>query len=258
MEGVSFPHINELTTDLLTRMQNILGEKLVGLYFYGSITWGDFDEENSDIDMLAALQSDITPNEFEALKKMHEDFTNQHKSWYDRIEVQYLSMTGLQTFKTQKTKMAIISPGENFHMVEAGREWLMNWYFVQEYGVTFFGPSAKSFIDPISKAEFLQAVKDHAVQWREYVSGTKHSRAFQAYAILTLCRAYYTTQHGEQVSKDKAALWAQKEMPQWASLITNAVAWRRDFRNKNVHDEDTYTETVKFVNFVIDKITKNK
>jgi hypothetical protein len=255
MDAISYPHINELTADLLTRMQAILGEKLVGLYFYGSITWGDFDEENSDIDMLAALQSDLTDAEIDSLKKMHEDFTNQHKSWYDRIEVQYLSISGLQTFKTQKTKMAVISPGENFHMVEAGKEWLMNWYFVQEYGVTFFGPSPKNLIEPITKAEFLQTVKEHALTWREYVTGTKHSRGFQAYAILTLCRALYAIKVGEQTSKQKAAFWAEKELPEWATLIQNALVWRKDFRNKNVDNESTYPQTEKFVHFVIDKIS---
>jgi len=254
MQQVTYPHINQLTADLLSRIQAILGEKLIGLYFYGSLTWGDFDEENSDIDMLAAVESDITDSEFDSLKKMHEDFTDYHKNWYDRIEVQYLSVAGLQSFKTQKSKMAAISPGEIFHWVDAGREYLMNWYFVQEYGVPFFGPSPKTLIEPIGKEEFLQAVKEHAIKWREYVSATLHARAFQAYAILTLCRALYTVKNGEQVSKQKAAAWAQQELPEWATLIQNALAWRKDFKNKNINNEETYPVTEQFVNFVISKI----
>jgi hypothetical protein len=204
--------------------------------------------------MLAVIASDLDVAEFDSLQKMHDEFSIANKAWDNRIEVQYLSVNGLQSFKSQKSKMAVISPGENFHMVEAGREWLMNWYFVQEYGVTFFGPPPKTFIQPIEKEEFIQAVKDHAKGWKDYVKGTLHQRAYQAYAILTLCRAYYTVRNGEQVSKEKAAAWAQKELPEFATTIQNAIVWRKDFRNKSVNNEATYPETEKFVLAVVDKI----
>lgn len=131
---------------------------------------------------------------------MHKDFVNRHKKWDDRIEVQYFSVSGLKTFKSKTSKMANISPGEPLHIINSGIDWLLNWYLVQEYGITLFGPTP-DFIDPISKEEFLNAVKDHAIKWKDYVVNTKYSRHYQSYAILTMCRALYTLRHGEQVSK---------------------------------------------------------
>ena|SRR5947209_9438239 len=256
MQPTPYAYINELLESLLAQMQKILGKKLIGLYLYGSLVWGDFDYDTSDIDLLAALSSDLDEKEFEALQKMHADFADNHKDWDNRIEVQYFSLYGLKTFKSQATPMANISPGEPFHRIEAGKEWLMNWYFVQENGVTLYGPNPKTIIEPITKEEFLQAVEEHAKAWREYVKRTMPSRPSQAYAILTMCRALYTYKNGEQVSKRQAALWAEKELPEWSSLIQNALVWRDAWRNEHVDHYATYPETLRFVNFVIDQIVR--
>src|SRR2546430_15367777 len=101
MPPTPYADINELLNILLSQIQAILGKKLVGFYLYGSLVWGDFDYLISDIDLLAATTSDVDNEEFHALNKMHDDFATKYKKWDDRIEVQYLSLYGLKTFKTQ-------------------------------------------------------------------------------------------------------------------------------------------------------------
>lgn len=255
MQPTPYPYINELLESLLFQMQNILGNKLIGFYLYGSLVWGDFDYGTSDIDLLAALASDLEDQEFKALQKMHTDFAHQHKEWDDRIEVQYLSLFALKTFKVQSSPVATISPGEPFHIKEVGKHWLMNWYVVREKGVTLFGPSPKGIIEPISKEEFIESVKEHTKSWGEWINDMP-SRKAQAYAILTLCRALYSYTHGEQVSKKKAAEWAQSELPEWSSLIQNALIWRDARHDEQGDHQATYSQTVRFVHFVIDQIVE--
>ncbi len=245
-----FADINELLELLLSGMQKILGEKLIGLYLYGSLVTGDFDKESSDIDLLTALSSGIDDRDFKHLQKMHNDFANKHKQWDDRIEVCYISVAALRTVKSRTSKVANISPGEPFHRKEARKDWLIDWYVVREKGITLFGPSPKTIIEPISKDEFMQAIRAHAKAWGKWIYDM-HNRKSQAYAILTMCRALYTCKIGEQVSKKQAALWAQKEFPEWASLIQNALLWREDWRNEQVDHEETFPETLKFVRFAI-------
>lgn len=235
-------------------MQKVLGEKLVGLYLYGSLVWGDFDCDISDIDLLAALSSDIDDRDLARLREMHADFAKTYVQWDDRIEVQYISTEILRTFKTKTGNMAVISPGEPLHMVQADRQWLLNWYFVQDYGVTLLGPCPTSFIEPVSKEEFIQGVREQALAWRHYVKNTRHSRPYQSYAILTMCRALYTLRFKEQVSKKKAALWAQKELPEYACLIKDALEWRADCQARSADGETTYPITAEFVRYVIEKI----
>src|SRR5436189_78860 len=143
MQATSHPEINHVLDILLAQIQAILGKKLVGVYLYGSLVTGDFDTEISDIDVLAALSSEI------------------------------------------------------------------------------------------DEKEFRESVKDHTKSWGEWMNDM-HTRPAQAYAILTLCRALYSYTYGEQVSKRKAAEWAQTALSEWSSLIQNALIWRDDKREEQV------------------------
>ncbi|WP_036720522.1 aminoglycoside adenylyltransferase domain-containing protein [Paenibacillus harenae] len=248
--------INGLLESLLADIQDTLGEKLEGLYVYGSLAWGDFDPDISDIDLLAIVSSDVTEEECEALRNMHEQFANRHPAWNDRIEAQYLSVDGLKTFREKRSRIAVISPGEPLNMKDAGVEWLQNWYCVQQYGKALYGPALSTIMAPIPKEAFLAAVKAYARQWETFVINTLHSRPYQGYAILTLCRALYTLTHGEQTSKRKAAEWFKEAYPEQAQTVAGAWLWRERYRDAGIDHEQTYEQTVRFVEFAIGQLLK--
>jgi hypothetical protein len=124
---------------------------------------------------------------------------------------------------------------------------------VQEQCSTLFGTAPTTLIDPISKQEFIQTVKQHAARWGEWIHDSR-ARPSQAYAILTMCRALYTSKHGVQVSKRKAAQWAAQELPEWSGLIENALLWRSAWRDDTVDHAATFPETLRFVEFMIAQI----
>jgi predicted nucleotidyltransferase len=255
MQATAYGHINAFLERLLGEMKGVLGEKLVGLYLFGSLVMGDYDDSVSDIDLLAALTDDIDEATFAALKAMQDGLILEYPQWQDRLEIAYLSVHALRTFKTESSPIGIISPGEPFHIIEAGKDWLMNWYIVQEKGVALFGPPPATLIEPISQDEYVEAVKRHMAAWRQW-SGPEwmHSRPSQAYAILTVCRALYTVRYGEQPSKIRAAEWAAKELPEWAELIRQAVEWRQAWRETDVDAAATLEETRRFVRVGIERI----
>jgi predicted nucleotidyltransferase len=251
MQPTPYPHVNDLLDELLSRIRGVLGDRLVGLYLYGSLVTGDFDDDVSDIDLLAATARDVDAEDLEALKKMHHAFVRDHEGWDDRIEVAYLSVAALRTFKTRTSPIAIISPGEPLHLTQAGRDWLMNWYLVREAETTLVGPPPTELIPPVSKAEFVDAVREHAA-WGGWPDRMR-DRGSQSYAILTMCRALYAHRIGEHVSKQHAAAWAQQEFPAWAPLIRDALLWRAAKRNEGDH-RATLPDAVRFVNLVRDQI----
>jgi aminoglycoside adenylyltransferase-like protein len=257
MEPTNYPHINTILDILLAHMQAILGDKLVGLYLHGSLVTGDFDDTVSDIDLLAAIADDLNEPEFAALDAMQNKLVLDYPERKDRIEIAYLSLHALKTFKTQASPIGIISPGEPFHIVQAGIEWLMNWYMVRTIGKTLFGPRPETLIDPISKAEFVETIKNHVLAWREYIKDVD-SRPSQAYTILTMCRGLYTTRNGEQISKVRAAAWAKHELPEWADLIDKSLLWRLAWRDLNIDPAVTLDETKRFVNTIIDLVERTQ
>lgn len=251
----NFEEVNEILRELLIWQKRILGNKLVGLYLYGSLVTGDFDIKISDIDLLCAVSSDINPQEFEFLKKIHQEITKKYPKWKERIEAQYLSTNGLRTFKTQETKMVNISPGEPFHLTEAGKDWLVNWYVVQEKGIVLFGPPPSTIIEHISTKEFIDTVKSHIKLWLEWIKNISKNRGSQAYAIITMCRAYYSIKKGTQVSKLQATNWMSNQFPEWSSLIKKALIWRSKQWEDNIEDESSYPQTLNFVKTIASKIS---
>lgn len=251
------PDVNALLDVILSRIQEVLGEKLKGLYLYGSLVSGDFDYEISDMDFLAATRTAISEKELGELRKMHDKLGDENPNWLNRIEIAYVSLDALKTFKTKQSKIANISPGEPLHFLEAGRDWLLNWYFVRANSITLFGVSPEMIIEPISKDEFIENVREQAAERAANVENAKHSRPYQAYLIMTLCRALYAVENGEQVSKRRAASWVKTKFPEYSVLIENAFEWRAKSRDRNVSHEATFPEARKFILFIAGKIKES-
>lgn len=248
-----YPQVNAFLKDAQATLRATLGDKLVGLYLYGSLMTGGFDDIASDVDLLVATASDLTPAEVEALDRTHTALTTRWPERKDRLEIAYVSLHALRTFKTERSNIGIISPGEPFHVIDAGIDWLMNWYIVLAHGLTLYGPPPADIIEPTSQAEFVDAVKAHMTAYRGYIQHITDLPG-QAYSILTMCRGLYTTRHGKHTSKKEAAAWAQNQMPEHADLIANALKWRQNWRDKNVDAAASLPETRRFVNLVIDRI----
>jgi len=51
IEVTQYSAVNIVLDVLLKRIQDIIGDRLVGVYLYGSFVAGDFDEKISDIDL---------------------------------------------------------------------------------------------------------------------------------------------------------------------------------------------------------------
>jgi predicted nucleotidyltransferase len=246
--------VRPLLNGLTGRLLNLLGERLLGLYLYGSLVTGDFDVELSDVDMLAVLPSDVNEKELQRLKKLHDRFVGGYPSWHDRVEVAYLSKQALKEFKRHPYSLAVISPGEPLNLKEDNeQDYLMNWWLVREKGITLVGPPPSTFIDEVSLDDFLRCVVRHARYWRTQVYEMKHKQS-QAYAILTLCRALYSFETRDQVSKLKAARWAQRHYPRWATLIHSAIEWRRADDDSAEDAMETHASTIEFVEFAANEI----
>jgi hypothetical protein len=266
MLSTDYPDVNQLLETLLARIQTALPQKLVALYLCGSLVYGDFDAQISDVDLVAIITSALDDGELTQLAAMHQQIAAENPVWDDRIEVIYLTQDALKTFRTQASVIAITSPGEPFHTKEADKAWLMNWYLVREQGVTLFGPPPQSVIPPIATEEFVEITRHHAKSWAQWVDDCRNLGA-QAYAILTLCRALYTILHGTsehraQTSKVRAAAWAAQRYPQWAALIQGALLWRKESLSvtsseqvEAVDPELTFAETKRFVHFAIAEVS---
>src|SRR5258708_7382580 len=201
------------------------GPDLVGLYLYGSLATGDFDERISDIDLLAVLSTEISHELAARLERVHDQLAKDHPSWRGRIEVVYVSALGLANLRVVPPRIHVISSGEPFHVISAGTDWIITWYPARHHGVALVGPPATEVVPATSFEEYANAVRNYMQRFKERIPDNA-APGSQAYAVHAMCRGLYTWRHGEPVSKLRAAAWAQRELPGWAGLIREAVAWR--------------------------------
>jgi predicted nucleotidyltransferase len=201
------------------------GPALVGLYVCGSLATGDFDERISDVDLLAVLSNEISPDLAARLERLHDALAEANPAWRDRIEVVYASAAGLANFRAAPPRIAVISPGEPFHVIDAASDWILTWYPARTNGIVLAGPPTTDVLPDISFEEYASAVRNHMRHLGERIADDS-TPGSQAYAVLTECRGLYTCLHGEQLPKLAAAAWAQREFPEWAGLIRDATRWR--------------------------------
>jgi predicted nucleotidyltransferase len=249
--------ISRLIESLLGGVQRILGQKLAGFYLHGSLVSGDFDPKISDIDLAAAVLDVLDPGELGRLETLHAEIAREYPHWDDRIEVAYMPVSFLRG-SNSPLEIAVISPGEPFHALQANPEdWILNRYLIHSKGVVLYGPDPKELVLPVSQLELLHCIREHCRQWPEWVLELRHLKG-QAYSILTLCRALYTLRNGDIVSKKQAALWAQQELPQWESLIQQALIWRETDQNDLIEDPAFFPETQKFVDTIVEQLLSER
>jgi hypothetical protein len=160
----------------------------VATYLFGSAATGDFEAGLSDVDTVAVLAGDPTPNDLEALAKLPSELLGQSPEWDDRVETVYLSATALASFRDGRRRAARVSPGEPFHAIEVDRRWVLDWYRVREVGVALHGPPPRKRIPKIPHSEFVAAVRGELLIWPRQIS-PGISAGSLAYTVLTICRS---------------------------------------------------------------------
>jgi predicted nucleotidyltransferase len=233
--------------ELVAGIQSVLGDELVGIYLYGSYVTGGFDEGVSDLDLVAVTVLDADRLDLTGLERMHSAYEIGHPEWMNRVEVAYIGRDTLASFRFSDGRLAVISPGEPFHLKDdRALEWTQNWYLVREGGVALFGPPPDALIPPISWSEFVGAT-------RRYVTGLAASQledfspGYLAYAVITMCRAEHTIVTQTHASKQVSAVWAEHRHPKWAPLIDAALRCRMSGGRVGFDDQAARSDAVRFI-----------
>ncbi len=240
---------------LAADIRAVLGGDLVGLYLYGSSVSGGFDPGVSDLDLVAVTADGIEGIDLVGLGRMHRDFVRRNPEWRERIEVVYVGRAALWSFRTSPGPLAVISPGEPFHVREERVvAWLQNWYLVRETGITLYGPSAATLVPPIVWTEFVAGTVRYAKELRDR-DFEEASPGALAYAVLAVCRALRTVRTQTHGSKQEAAAWTRERMPDWAWLIDAALGCRLSRGASGFDDVRTRAAGMRFIRLLGDEIT---
>lgn len=231
MRPTPHPDVNEALLLLWEQQQQVLGDRLVGLYLGGSLALGDFDPGSSDIDFLAVMEEPVPGSLLPRLQAMHDRIRTSGLYWASHLEGSYIPRAALHRYDPSDCRHPNMGVDWLLDIHPHDRSWVIWRWTIREKGVTVWGPPPASLIDPVTAQELRDAVCSLLREvWSASLDAPEwlRPRNYQAYAILTMCRARYALATGAIVSKQAAAAWARGTLPQWAHLIDRALLWRHD------------------------------
>lgn len=254
----AYEDVNDVIARFTDGVETIFGKQLAAVYLMGSLAYGDFNHETSDIDFMVVLNEPLTDDQRHRIKGLHAEIERLHPFWARRIEVPYLTRDMLKSKHPPKNGRPLFNAGELWDPDPPyGHKWLVDMYDLQESGVALFGPDPKSLVDTVEAREMQKASsRDLRDKWAPKLDSDHPFGAgehwstdlIKAYTVLTMCRVLYRSKHEGSVSKPAAAEWAKKTYPQWKSLIEEAERWREG------QAMDAGAETLDFIRFTLGKV----
>ena len=228
--------MNRAVERLRQGLRDALGDELVGLYLSGSLALGGFDQASSDVDVLVATSRVLPRAALDRLARLHAAL-KAPGGWTARLEAVYLPVAALRRYDPDDTRRYPIAAGDrDFALGRQGPSWVLDRWVAREHGLALAGPAATTLIDPIGPEALRASVRSLLLgYWAGQLDGPPPAwlrpRNYQAFAVLSMCRALYTLEHGEVVSKPAAAAWAGRRLgPPWPDQVARALRRRADER----------------------------
>lgn len=226
--------VQPVLTLLRERIQAVLGDQLVGLYLYGSLSSGAFDPASSDVDFVAVTEDALPAETCERLREMHARIATSGLPFATHLEGSYIPREAWRRYDPANARHPTIGVDWPFQIGLHDANWIIERAIVRERGVVLAGPPPATLIDPVSPAQLRAATcQQMSDVWQTCIADDEwpRPRLYPAFAVLTLCRALYTVERGAYCSKPVAAAWASEHYPTWRPTIAWALAHRADHDN---------------------------
>ncbi|HZY35550.1 MAG TPA: nucleotidyltransferase domain-containing protein [Mucilaginibacter sp.] len=250
-----YPAINELLFISAEAIAGILGNKVIGFYLTGSLTYNDFVPGRSDIDLLVVVREALSKEEIKKVEFFHFDLESRFPNWREKIECSYLPVMQLKNILPPEKPRPYFGGGKFYAEAPYGNEWIINQYFLYKYGIALTGPEFKTLCRPIDINDVQKAcVADLFIEWQPKANDRKwlENSHYQSYLVLNICRILYVIFCAEAASKTVSARWVQCEFPEWSRLIGIALDWKYCMR---MNEKEI---AIEFLRFAIDKVKNDK
>jgi predicted nucleotidyltransferase len=256
MSPTPYEELNQVLNELVSRIEEILGDKFIGTYLQGSFAVGDFDE-HSDVDFIVVVEEDLTPGEVDALQLMHDQVYELDSEWAKHLEGSYFPRDVLRDYSKRGIDLWYLDHGARSLIRSDHCNTILVRWVVRENGVTLAGPLPKSLVDPISVELIKSDIFETLTYWGRQIlddPAPYNNRFYQGFIVLNYCRMFHDLQRGYPGSKREGAEWAKSVLdPSWSELIDNAWDCRPDPAKKVQESADlnAFEKTLRFVEYVM-------
>ncbi len=209
---------------LQKELPSVLEDVLYGIYIYGSLSYGDFEEERSDVDVFVVTTRTLDAEGQSRLQQWYENGPLATSSWFRRLELDIANKESITSEIQNHLETIGFSGGQmrdNAHMEGASMD-IQN---IRDCGLVLYGPEPKMFISEIDPHLLQDALQE---KFKEVKRGIEewgsHDLWNQMYFTIQLCRIAYTLHENKPISKRAAARWCLEHLPtRFHSMIRIAL-----------------------------------
>jgi hypothetical protein len=204
----------------------------------------------SDIDFMVLTKTLLNNPEIEALEKMHKELWAADLKWAKKLEGAYVPPNIIAEHNPDHPPVPTVNE-ERFYLAPLGSDWVFQRHVLHRPAVRLIGPYLDMIVKPVSQDELLSALHSTLESWwKAFIDQPERldRPGYQAFAVLSMCRAMNLAETSEINSKINAAHWAIAELSgEWHSLIIEALAWREG------QPEGSRTRTIDFIRFTLER-----
>lgn len=247
------PAVGAFLASASAAWSSTLGRDLAGVYVHGSLATGAFNSRTSDIDVVVATRALTDAATNERLRELQLAMLGSGgERWPERLEAVFVPVKALTARDVPGVAVLELHPDEGFSVEKLGPEFMIQKHLLRTYGITLFGRDVRKLVRPVTTGELREAqIGTLRASWLPQLEfpGRLLDRAYQAYAVLSMCRALCLLTLGTVVTKPEAAAWAMRGpyLEPWRSLVRSAVAY------PGGRQPDQRAATLDFIRFTLEE-----
>jgi len=251
----SIPALIQPLLDAYLHALEPLYDHIYGIYIYGSIALGAFEERESDIDMVVLTRGQWTDQEIRQLGRIHTRLVKEYAPG-KRLAPMYVPLDAIGKLNADIAPYPYASDG-TFHAAGHFDLNAVTWWTLQHQGICLFGPENSTLPMEIAWTDVLDAMRYNLNTY--WAGKARQPRLFLfdmwvTSAVATLCRILTAIEEGEIISKSAALKrWRERFPERWQTLIDEAWRIRHSPQTPSLYRSrlERRRETLAFLEYVL-------
>lgn len=212
-------------------LPKILNKNLVGIYIYGSLSYGSWGVNRSDVDLAVLTENDLSKTDLTKLKKWYQDYKLVASRWHYRSEIIFISQKKLKNI-TKPNLQASKIVGSKLKIKAILYGFPLELRNLREDGINLLGPSAKKVFPKVSKDLLKKSIIANFKDLNKTsFAWVKIDIWNQQYVVSQYCRMLSALENDYQViSKKDAVKWALRNTPEkYSKMLKLTLENMEDF-----------------------------
>ncbi len=236
--------------------------KVQGMYLYGSVALGDYQDGGSDIDFVTVVARPPAERDVDVLRLVH----RRVRKACPRAYLNGIYVTPDQLGQLPPEMEPVVSYSDGIFELGYFDINPVTWYELKETGITVFGPE----ISTLDLQADIGQVREYVFEninsyWRHWAANGRRPmsligtsllfRKQAEWGILGVTRQYVTVTENKVVSKTEAGEYALRAFPEWSRVINEALYSRKGMRRTEYRNPfRRRRDILAYMDMVIDKV----